>query len=510
MPDELFIGMKRSQKFKEFLKRNWIIILIWLTALVIRILAAIFSKGYIHPDEHYQSIEIAYNEVFGFGKLPWEFIDGARSWLYPYIVIVIFKIMIFFGASNIETILIGVRLFSGLLSMITVVVAYFFGKKLYSKSVGIIASGFVAIWFDFVFWSTRTITDSIAMNFFFLAAYLVYCSIQKENENTNKIEKKFFTKKMLQSFFAGISVGLAFMFKFPVAAIGLPLFIWIIVHKKWKELAFFSGAIILLVIVQGLIDIATWGSFLHSVITFLDYNIFSGGAASHGTSPFGTYGILLVDQYQEYILIFILFVLIALQKDKKTLYLGSIVIFYLLIFTFIQHKEYRFILPIMALLVLLAAKGFTKYPQFIHKANLRKGIYTFFIILTITYSGIMSVSLKSFQPNNQHCLAFQYIGNLPDVDVVATLEGPLFGHPGLSYLQIDVIYKPGYVASIDYYCTQYHAYNLFFVIHETDYFKHEGYITTIFTTRGVSLNRTFTGTHDRFDPTVLVFWQPIS
>ncbi|GAH63931.1 unnamed protein product, partial [marine sediment metagenome] len=260
---------------------------------------------------------------------------------YPYIVVVIFKIMIFFGASNIESMLIGVRLFSGLMSMITVIVAYYFGKKLYGKFVGIIASGFVAIWFDFIFWSTRTMTDSIAMNFFFLAAYLVYCCIQKEQKNTEKSKRKFFTKKTIQSFFAGISVGLAFMFKFPVAAIGLPLFIWIIVHKKWKELAFFTGSIILVVIVQGLIDLATWGSFLHSAIAFLDYNIFSGGATIHGLDPFGTYAALLVDSYLEYFIIFLLFIIIALQKDKKTLYLGSIVVFYLLIFTIIKHKEYR-------------------------------------------------------------------------------------------------------------------------------------------------------------------------
>lgn len=509
MVDELFIGTKQSKKFKEFLRRNWIIILIWFVALVIRILAAIFSKGYIHPDEQYQSIEVAYKEVFGFGELPWEFVDGARSWLYPYIVVGIFKIMIFFGASNIETILIGVRLFSGLMSMITVVVAYFFGKKLYSKFVGIIASGFVAIWFDFVFWSTRTMTDSIAINFFFLAAYLVYCSIQKENENTDKIKGKFFTKKTLQSLFAGISVGLAFMFKFPVAAIGLPLLIWIIVHKKWKELTFFTGSIILLVIVQGLIDLATWGSFMHSAITFLDYNIFSGGVAIHGLDPFGTYAALLMDSYLEYFLIFLLFIVIALQKDKKTLYLGSIVVFYLLIFTIISHKEYRFILPIMSILVLLAAKGFAKYPKFIRKANLRKGIYSFFIILTIVYSGFMSFSLKSFRPNNQHCLAFQYIGNLPDVDVVVTLEGPTFGHPGYSYLQKNVNYKTSFVAYIDYYCTTYKSSTLFIVIHEKDYLKHEVYLTTIFNVRGVSLNETFSGTHERFDSTVLVFKQPI-
>jgi len=510
LSDELFIGLKRSEKLKEFLRRNWIIILIWFAALVIRILAAIFSKGFTHPDEQYQSIEVAYREVFGFGKLPWEFIEGARSWLYPYIVVVIFKIMIFLGASNIESMLIGVRLFSGLMSMITVVVAYFFGKKLYSKSVGIIASGFVAIWFDFVFWSTRTMTDSIAMNFFFLAAYLVYCCIQKEKKTTEKTKRKFFTKKTVQSFFAGISVGLAFMFKFPVAAIGLPLFIWIIVHKKWKELAFFTGSIILVVVVQGLIDLATWGSFLHSAITFLDYNIISGGAATHGAHPFGTYAVFLVDQYLEYIIIFLLFTIIALQKDKKTLYLGSIVVFYLLIFTILQHKEYRFILPIMSLLVLLAAKGFTKYPQFIRKANLRKGIFTFFIILTVIYSGVMSFSLKSFRPNNQQCLAFQYIGNLPNVDVVATLEIHEFGAPGLSYLQRSINYLTGSIANVDYLCTNYKSSIVFFIIHEKNYLERESYLTTIFNARGVSLNMTFLGTHDRFDSTVLVFKKPIS
>ncbi len=509
MSVEILNQEKWKGKFRAFLKQYWIIILVWSIALVIRILSAIFSKGYIHADEQYQSIEIAYNEIFGFGKIPWEFIDGARSWVYPYIVIGIFKLMIYFGASTIETYLIGVRLFSGFVSMISVIVAYFFGKKLYNKSVGIIASGFIAIWFDFVFWSVRTMTDSLAMNFFFLAAYLVYCCIQKVEENPNNQKKKFFTKQTAQSLFAGISVGLAFMFKFPVAAIGVPLFIWIIVAKKWKELAFFIGSAIIMVIFQGLIDIATWGSFLHSAITFVDYNIISGGAAIHGVDPFGSYAALFMDSYLEYGLIFLLFIVIALQKDRKTLYLGSLIVFYLLIFTIIRHKEYRFILPIMLLLVLLAANGFYKYPQFIRKTNLRKGIFTFFIILTITYSSMMSFSIKSFRPNNQHCLAFQYVGNLPNVDVVAALEGAEFNHPGLSYLQKNVIYKTGYVANIDYYCTTYKSYNMFIIIREKDYNKNIIYLTTIFSARGVSLNQTFIGTSERFDPTVLVFYQTI-
>ena len=164
----------------------------------------------------------------------------------------------------------------------------------------------------------------------------------------------------------------------------------------------------------------------------------------------------------------------------------------------------------MSLLVLLAAKGFTRYPRFIRRANLKKGIYTFFIILTVIYSGVMSFSLKSFRPNNQHCLAFQYIGNLPDVDIVVTLEGPEFEAPGLSYLQKNVAYYTSFIANVDYFCTQYKSSTLFIVIHEKDYLKRESYLTTIFNARGVSWNMTFSGTHERFDSTILVFKKPIS
>jgi len=93
---------------------------------------------------------------------------------------------------------------------------------------------------------------------------------------------------------------------------------------------------------------------------------------------------------------------------------------------------------------------------------------------------------------------------------VVTLEGSEFGAPGLSYLQISVTYLTGSISYIDYYCTQFKSSTLYIVIHEKDYLKRETYLTTIFNVRGVSLNMTFLGTHERFDSTVLVFKKPIS
>jgi len=48
-----------------------------------RVWAAWSDHGIFWPDEIYQSLEPAHRLVFGYGLAPWEFRDGARSWLFP-------------------------------------------------------------------------------------------------------------------------------------------------------------------------------------------------------------------------------------------------------------------------------------------------------------------------------------------------------------------------------------------------------------------------------------------
>ena len=44
---------------------------------------AVSDQGVFWPDEIYQSLEQAHRFAFGFGVIPWEFAEGARSWLLP-------------------------------------------------------------------------------------------------------------------------------------------------------------------------------------------------------------------------------------------------------------------------------------------------------------------------------------------------------------------------------------------------------------------------------------------
>src|SRR5580692_7747647 len=41
------------------------------------------EHGIFYPDEVYQSLEQGHRLAFGYGIVPWEFREGARSWVFP-------------------------------------------------------------------------------------------------------------------------------------------------------------------------------------------------------------------------------------------------------------------------------------------------------------------------------------------------------------------------------------------------------------------------------------------
>ena len=52
-------------------------------AVAARLLPVLAFAGINHPDEVFQSVEQAHRLVFGTGLVPWEFVYGTRSWVFP-------------------------------------------------------------------------------------------------------------------------------------------------------------------------------------------------------------------------------------------------------------------------------------------------------------------------------------------------------------------------------------------------------------------------------------------
>src|SRR5215469_12943678 len=59
-------------------------------ALALRLAGIIFFPSLHHPDENFQLLEQAHRIAFGYGVVPWEFRDGIRSPVLPYLLAGIF------------------------------------------------------------------------------------------------------------------------------------------------------------------------------------------------------------------------------------------------------------------------------------------------------------------------------------------------------------------------------------------------------------------------------------
>jgi len=106
-------------------------------ALIVRVIAAIFSQGYGMHDDHFLVVEASTSWVDGYdynGWLPWS--DGNRgkpeghSFSYVGLNYIFFYIVKFFGFSDPKVLMILNRLFHGLLSLLVV----HFGMKITEQS----------------------------------------------------------------------------------------------------------------------------------------------------------------------------------------------------------------------------------------------------------------------------------------------------------------------------------------------------------------------------------------
>lgn len=94
-----------------------------LLSVCLRLVIALFTRGFFQPDEYYQALEPAHKVVFGYGYLTWEWLSPqpVRGVLYPAINIPAYWVLKASGLDTIypATVVTGPRLIHGLLASLT-------------------------------------------------------------------------------------------------------------------------------------------------------------------------------------------------------------------------------------------------------------------------------------------------------------------------------------------------------------------------------------------------------
>lgn len=320
---------------------------IYLIGFCCFVLAAIFSLGYHHFDEHFQILEFAGLKLnlIEAKDLPWEFHEQMRPSIQPALVVVLYRFIAFFGEPNPFFVAMVLRLFSGFLAFLSLFLLYkTFRNKIENKT---LAKWF--LWLSFLLWfaiynGVRFSSENWSGSFFIIAFALFFSS----NKTTFKTYLGI-----------GLLLGFSFLFRYQAAFLiaGFGAWLFFIKKEKFANLIYLLSGIGFVVLLGILIDRWFYEEWTFSAWNYFEQNILADKVSSFGTSLWWHYFKRTFEQgIPPFSLLYILGLLSFLILKPKSPISWSIIPF-LLIHFLIGHKELRFLFPIIPFMPLIIVQS---------------------------------------------------------------------------------------------------------------------------------------------------------
>lgn len=267
---------------------------------------------------------------------------------------------------------------------------YMLGKKIADEQSAVLATAFLAITPFFFFNSIQILTEIPAAFFILLSVYLF-------------AEQKYFT--------AGITAGIAFLFKFPAGILFLGLFCIAVLEKKYrKSIVVFAGFVIVQIpyLVFNYISYAPFTATAFDAL-FRPFLLAESHASNWLHAIAGTwqnilyYPLALV--MDNPLLIFALPGFFLLRKQK---YIAFPLAFFFLYFTYITNKQLRFAVLFLPFIALYAGAGIFYLQKALKKYISYTVFYCIIILLTIPVIYPSFVAAYRFFPAEELAIEQEY------------------------------------------------------------------------------------------------------
>lgn len=358
---------------------------------VLRFGLALALPNIHQADEIYQVSEQANRVLHGYGIVSWEFQTASRPALLPALVLPIYAL----GGSPALHEALSAALFT-LLSLLPVWIAFHWAARLYGIRGGVVAACTTGTWFELVYFAPKPTADAVCVYLFIAGIFLGRPAARNAAVAA-----------------AGAMLIIALGVRMQIApAIGLVLVTICLSHGSRGRAALIGGAVLGLTVV-GAVGWAWWGAPFRGHWGYLAMEF-----SRHASAQFGRESIAFFAKNAVLFYGAALPVLAALAVFGARRAPILVVAFAALAipFHFIGHKEYRFMIPAVSVLVLLAGIGAAEaIERFAPRAT-----RTTWIALGsgwLIAMGAMSWS-DSFRPfwfkDGGHIRAFRDIGAQPD------------------------------------------------------------------------------------------------
>ena len=325
--------------------------LILLLAILFRLVAAVFSKGFGMHDDHFLVLEPAQSWVDGYDYNSWlpesrpVPTPSGHSFFYVGIHYLFLWAMKFAGIDNPQTKMFIIRLIHAAFSLITVYFGYRITLKLSDQRTAKFTGLLLAVLWFMPFLSVRNLVEIVCIPFLVWGTWIII-------DNWDK------AKRLKYLFYAGLVTGLGFSVRFQIITFALGLGLALLLRLRWKEALMYGlGFIASAFVIQGGIDLAVWGKPFTEFQEYVRYNV--ENASNYITNSWYNYVLLILGTLIPPVSIFLFVGFFRSWRKHLILFLPAFV--FLLFHSFFPNKQERFIFPIIPFIVILGMIGWSDY-----------------------------------------------------------------------------------------------------------------------------------------------------
>ncbi len=326
-----------------------------LAGLLLRVRIALTDTGIYWPDEIYQSFEPAHKLVFGYGVIPWEFIQGARTWALPGLIAGIIKLTAMLGGDSPTVYIPVVKLVFVATSLAATLGVYRLSQVINEES------------------PHTELASAAAASLWALCAASLYFAPRAMSENASAatviwgLALVLDQKASRRLIILGASLlGISVLFRLQTAVFCAGAVLMLAVRAR-RGLAAPSWKLVLGVLAgwalfYGVLDAIAWhgvpearfGGLFHSVFVYVRFNLIEGQGARWGTAPWQYYAKHLWATMPPVTFVLLASTIISFRRAPGLVITAFA---FVAIHAAVAHKELRFLLPVLPVLCSLVGPG---------------------------------------------------------------------------------------------------------------------------------------------------------
>ncbi|WP_162052329.1 glycosyltransferase family 39 protein [Pontibacter pamirensis] len=348
-----------------------------LIAVTLRVLAAVFSKGYAFHDEHFDVIRVAQNWLDGIPNWIADPVPPNHSMFYAGINAAFLYISEAIGITDPQSKMLAVRLVHAFYSVLIVYYGFKITERLSNTANATLVGLMLATLWFMPFLSVQNLVEMVCMPPLLAAFYRI---VKKEVSNMDWL-------------IAGGLIGLAFTFRLHVVIFAGGVGIIMLYRKQFLQAVVFSAGFLTVAFsVTGVIDWFFWEYPFQSIVSYFVFN--TSHAYDFSTGPVYRFFLTVMGFTVPPISLLLLYGYIKSWKVSNEMWLAATLFF--VIHSIFPNKQERFILPFFPFFISL---GIICWNEFLVRSSywpkhrrLLKGIWMFFWCVNILTAIALSLS----------------------------------------------------------------------------------------------------------------------